>query len=69
MDDVVFVVEVSIPGGASTTNDDVRNFQNKLEDGLRGNSIDSSLDRRENSRFVHCSSISVSILSYDNVET
>ena len=47
MDDVVFVVEVSIPGGASTTNDDVRNFQNKLEDGLRGNSIDNSLEHRE----------------------
>jgi hypothetical protein len=67
IDDVVLAAEVSIPDGASTANDAVQICQKEFDDGVRGDPSANPLDRRANRRLVHCSSISVSSLSYDDV--
>lgn len=67
MKDIVLTAEIRVPDGASTTNDVVQICQKELNDGIRGDPNANPLDRRANRRLVHCSSISVSSLSYDDV--
>ena len=66
-DDVVLTTEVQVPDGASTTNDAVQICQKQFQDGVRGDPNANPFDRRSNRRLVHCSSLSVSSLSYDDV--
>ena len=66
-DDVVLTAQVSIPDGASTANDAVQVCQKELLDGIRGDPSANPLDRRANRRLVHCSSLAVSSLSFDDV--
>lgn len=66
-DDIVLTTEVMIPDGVSSTYDAVQVCQNQLLDGIRGDSNANPLDRRASRRLVHCSSLSVSSLNYDDV--
>jgi len=66
-DDMVLTTEVSIPDGASTSNDVVQICQRQFLDGVRGDPGANPFDRRANRRLVHCSSLSVSSLSHDDV--
>jgi hypothetical protein len=67
MDDVVLTTDVSIPDGASTTNDVVQICQKEFDDGIRGDPNANPLDRRANRRLIHCSSMSISSLTFDDV--
>jgi len=66
-DDVVLTAMVSIPDGASIANDAVQVCQKELLDGVRGDPSANPLDRRANRRLVHCTSLAVSSLSFDDV--
>lgn len=66
-DDIVLTTTVSIRDGASTASDAVQVCQKQLLDGVRGDPSANPLDRRANRRLVHCSSLAVSSLSFDDV--
>jgi len=66
-DDIVLTTTVSIRDGASTASDAVQVCQKQLLDGIRGDPTANPLDRRANRRLVHCSSLAVSSLSFDDV--
>lgn len=65
LDDIVLTTHVSIPEGASTSNDVVQICQKEFLDGIRGDFSANPLDRRSNRRLIHCSSLAVSSLTYD----
>ncbi len=66
-DDLVTTSKIKIPDGATTCNDAVQLVQNKYLDGVRGDPEGNPLERRANRRLVHCSSLTVSSLTYDEV--
>lgn len=66
-DDMVLTTTVSIRDGASTASDAVQVCQKQLLDGVRGDPSANPLDRRANRRLVHCSSLAVSSLTFDDV--
>jgi len=66
-DDIVLTTKVHIPDGASTSNDAVQVCQQEFSDGVRGDAQANPLERRANRRLVHCSSLSVSSLTQDDI--
>ncbi len=65
--DVVTTVKLNIPDGASTCNDAVQLSQNEFMDGVRGDGKANPLELRANRRLVHCSSMTVSSLTHDDL--
>lgn len=65
--DLVTTSKIKIPDGATTCNDAVQLVQNKYLDGVRGDPEGNPLERRANRRLVHCSSLTVSSLTFDEV--
>mmetsp|Transcript_3951 Transcript_3951/g.5384 ORF Transcript_3951/g.5384 Transcript_3951/m.5384 type:complete len:672 (-) Transcript_3951:106-2121(-) len=64
--DVVSVVQVHVPGGASTCTDAVHLCQGKFADGIRGDPAANPLDRRAPRRLLHCQSITASSLIHED---
>lgn len=64
---IVTTSKLTIPDGASTCKDAVQLCQNKYLDGVLGDPEANPLERRANRRLVHCSSLTVSSLSYDDL--
>jgi hypothetical protein len=65
-EDVVLTVKITVPDGFSTTNDVVQICQKQFSDGIRGDSEANPLDRRGPRRLLHCCSVAISSLSYDD---
>lgn len=66
-DDIVTTSKFTIPDGASTCNDAVQLCQNRYLDGIRGDPEGNPLERRANRRLVHCSALTVSSLTHDDL--
>jgi hypothetical protein len=65
--DVVSTTIVTVPDGASTCSDVVQLCQSKFFDGIRGDNEANPLERRANRRLVHCSSLTASSLTHDEL--
>lgn len=65
-EDTVVTAKISIPDGASISNDIVQLCQKEFLDGIRGDPEANPLDRRAPRRLIHCRSLAVSSLSYDD---
>mmetsp|Transcript_15795 Transcript_15795/g.19258 ORF Transcript_15795/g.19258 Transcript_15795/m.19258 type:complete len:888 (-) Transcript_15795:66-2729(-) len=66
-DDLVVTAKLTIPDGVSTCDDTVQICQKHFLDGIRGDAAGNPLERRANRRLVHCSSITLSSLTHDDV--
>lgn len=64
-DDPVQLIGVGVTASISTCSSIVSYIQSKFEDGIRGDPNANPLDRRAQRRLIHCSSLEVSSLAFD----
>ncbi len=65
--DVVTTIKLMISDGASTCNHAVQLCQQQFIDGIRGDAKANPLERRANRRLTHCSALTVSSLTHDEL--
>ena len=64
-EDAIQTVRIVIPEHISTCTSVIEHVQTQFQDGIRGDPVANPFDRRAARRLIHCQSLSVSSLAYD----